>query len=361
MTRNKTLATFNFCKRKLQTAAAGCGLLASFALFTAAPSYGQLNLGSISIGAGIRTDFTNTEPAIGPDQNDFNLDNIRLYISGPVTKHVSFMFNTDYSGPTDALSVMDAAVQFDFNPHFHVWVGRFLPPSDRANLYGPFYANHWEVYSDGIQDGYPSTAIGRDNGAVYWGDFLDQHMKVSVGAFDGKAADGNPDVLFAERVQFDFWDKEVGYFQNSTYYGDKNILAIGGANQVQSGKTASSIDFLLDRKLPNKGVFTIESEYADYNGLGGYFAGYKSQGAYALASYMFPKQVGVGKFQALGKYAYSAYRAGVAPFHQETTEIDFNYIIKEFNARVMSFYQKINYNTVQESSWRAGIGLQFQI
>ena len=50
-------------------------------------------------------------------------------------------------------------------PGFNVWSGRFLPPSDRANLYGPYYAHHWAVYTDGIQDGYPFIFQGRDNGA----------------------------------------------------------------------------------------------------------------------------------------------------------------------------------------------------
>src|SRR5258708_11897738 len=46
-----------------------------------------------------------------------------------------------------------------------------------------------------------------------------------------------------------FWDPEDGYYLNGTYYGDKNLLAIGGATQYQSGHTASTIDFLMERKL----------------------------------------------------------------------------------------------------------------
>src|SRR5690349_24201303 len=49
-----------------------------------------------------------------------------------------------------------AVAQFSFSDKFNIWAGRFLPPSDRANLYGPYYSNHWGVYTDGIQDGYRS-------------------------------------------------------------------------------------------------------------------------------------------------------------------------------------------------------------
>ncbi len=57
-------------------------------------------------------------------------------------------------------------------PEFNIWFGRFLPPSDRANLYGPFYAHEWAVYTDGIQDGYPFVFQGRDNGVDVLGRLL---------------------------------------------------------------------------------------------------------------------------------------------------------------------------------------------
>ena len=57
---------------------------------------------------------------------------------------------------------------------------------------------------------------------------------------------------------------------------------------------------------------------------------------YGLAAYLFPMQVGPGKFEILGKYAKADFTRGAAPsYNQKTTEINFNYIIKEFNARVM--------------------------
>ena len=66
---------------------------------------------------------------------------------------------------------MDAVAQISFSPTANIWMGRFLPPSDRANLYGPYYAHHWNVYADGIQDSYPMIYQGRANGVMYWGQF----------------------------------------------------------------------------------------------------------------------------------------------------------------------------------------------
>ncbi len=100
-------------------------------------------------------------------------------------------------------------------------------------------------------------------------------VKVSIGGFDGKSAvPADPHIIGAARVQIDFWDKEDGYYLNGTYYGDKNLLAIGGASQIQDGHTASTIDFLLEKKVLNGGAFSIESEYSNYNRLGGYIGGY---------------------------------------------------------------------------------------
>jgi len=208
-----------------------------------------------------------------------------------------------------------------------------------------------------------SVFQGRDNGVAYWGDFGKKvKMKISAGAFDGRSADGNPDVIGAARVQLDFWDAEEGYYLNGTYYGDKNLLAIGVATQVQSGNTATTVDFLLERKLPNGGAFSIESEYANYNGLGGYLPGAsKSQGAYALASYIFPKPVGMGKFEVLGKFAKVESHGQAVSINQKTTEVNFNYVIKQFNARVMSFFKDTRFNRLTPNFWQAGIGLQVQI
>jgi len=338
-------------------------LLAGF-LLLAPPSRAQVDLGPVTVGAGLRTDFTHTEPDGADSTDKFGLDDIRLYVNGPVTGKIKFMFNTDYNSSTNTVNVLDAVARIEVSRSFNIWAGRFLEPSDRANLYGPFYAHEWAVYTDGIQDGYPFIFQGRDNGVAYWGDFGKKvKVKVSAGAFDGASATGNPKILGAARVQLDFWDAEDGYYLNGTYYGDKNLLALGGATQAQDGKTATTIDFLLEKKVLNGGAFSVESEYADYNRLGGYDPTHpKSQGAYGLASFLFPKVVGVGKFEILGKYAKAEFTHGATPnYNQKTTEVNFNYVIKQFNARVMTFYKDTRFNRQNPNFWQVGVGLQIQM
>src|SRR5262245_9602645 len=247
------------------------GLLASSIICMAVPRlYAQdAQLPPVTIGAGLQTSFLHNEPDEEDSTDSFALNSIRLYVNGSVTSTIKFMFNTDYTGADNDVNVLDAVARLEFSPMFNIWAGRFLPPSDRANLYGPYYSHHWAVYTDGVQDGYPFIFQGRDNGVMYWGQF--SKVKVSGGAFDGKTATGDDTVLGAGRVQVDFWDQEAGYYLNGTYYGAKNLLAVGLAGQVQgSDKSAYSADFLLEKKLGgNGGVVSIEAEWAKYDGLGG--------------------------------------------------------------------------------------------
>ena len=132
-------------------------------------------------------------------------------------------------------------------------------------------------------------------------------------AADVETTTGDTTVLSAGRVQVDFWDPEAGYYLNGTYYGAKNLLAVGVAGQVQgSDKTAVSVDFLLEKKVAGGGAVSVEAEWAKYSSLGGYDGHYaESQGGYVLGAYLFPKMVGKGKMQLLGKFAKATFEDGV--------------------------------------------------
>ena len=319
----------------------------------------------ISIGGGVQTSFVHTEPEVGDGTDAFLLNSVRLYVSGTATDNIKIMFNTEYDGARNTVNVLDATAQFAFSDKFNVWVGRFLPPSDRANLYGPYYSHHWAVYTDGVQDGYPFIFQGRANGALYWGQF--SKVKVSVGAFDGTSLDGDPTVMGAGRVQVNFWDQETGYYLNGTYYGDKNLLTVAAAGQVQgSDRTAYNVDFLLERKVPVGGAVSVEAEWAKYDHLGGYSAQYGvDDGGYVLGSYLFPKMVGTGRFEVLGKFAKARFREGLRvvdrDFDQKTNELNLNYVIKQFNARVMVFYKDTRFNAVRTDFKQVGVGVQLQM
>ncbi|MEP6916703.1 MAG: hypothetical protein ABJC89_13715 [Acidobacteriota bacterium] len=342
-------------------------LLAGAVLLVAAPLRAQAPapLAPVTVGAGMRTSFASTQPDGGDTTNDFALESVRLYVNGNPANKIKFEFNTEYDGSGNHVTVLDAVAKFELSGKFNIWAGRMLPPSDRANLYGPYYAHHWSVYTDGVQDGYPFVATGRDNGVAYWGQF--DKVKVQAGVFDGSSATGKNDLITAGRVQVDFWDAEPGYYLNGTYYGGKNLLAIGAAGQVQDGEGAYSGDFLLEKKIAGGSSFTVEAELAKYDKLGGYSARYGTDtGGYVLGSYLFPPTAGMtGRFELLGKFAKANFSNGLTAvdedYDQKTTEFNFNYVISDFKARVMFFFKNTTFSAVQTNFKQVGVGLQLQM
>ena len=315
-------------------------------------------------------DFDDGEGGTDSDSSsDFALNSARLYISGKATDNIGFMFNTEYNSNDEEIRVIDAAAQFSFSGGKHnIWVGRFLPPSDRANLYGPYYASNWAVYQDGVQDGYPFETEGRDDGIMYWGQY--DKVKFSIGAFDVTGlTTGDSDVLLAGRVQVDFWDAEDGYYLNGTYYGEKDLLAIGLAAQTADAGEAYTLDFLLEKKLGNSGVITIEAEYAHVRrprrlSVARWRAVYeKTDGYYVLGAYLFGGSAGPGKFQVLAKYGQATYDYAFGDdVDQDTLEFDLNYLIKTFNARISLYYLDKSFDPdVGGDSPTIGLGLQIQM
>lgn len=319
----------------------------------------DVTLPPISVGAGVRTSFTNTDVGASEDVNDFELNSARIYLSGKATENISVMFNTEYNSNNETMRVIDAAAQFSFSDKFNIWAGRFLPPSDRANLYGPYYASNWGVFRDGVQDGYLFETEGRDDGVMYWGQF--GIAKVSFGVFDVPLTKGDSDVLYAGRVQLDFWDQEAGYYLNGSYYGEKDLLAVGLAAQKVGSSLGFTGDFLLEKKLGNSGVVTVEAEYADYEAPQGYVGGVPadSDGYYVLGAYLLPQQLGIGKLQFLAKYGESTYQYVAGEQDLETLELNVNYIIKGQNARISLFY--VDQDLAGNGTTQIGLGLQVQI
>ena len=92
------------------------------------------------IGVGVRGSVSFEENAAPNKSAAFNPapENIRLYTVSQVHKNVQVEYNTELSG--QSINLLDVVVKLDLGV-FDLWVGRQLPPSDRANMDGPFYLN----------------------------------------------------------------------------------------------------------------------------------------------------------------------------------------------------------------------------
>lgn len=328
----------------------------------------EIKLPETTMTASLRTSLVSTSYDTGPDVQDFSLNSLSLYINGKITDNVKFSFSSELDS-SQAVSLQDAIAQFEFSPTMNIWMGRFLPPTDRANSYGAYFSNNWNFAADGTQDGYPFITFGRADGVAYWGDFADKKLKLSAGFFDIPSTKaGTPDadkMMSAARLQYDFWDAEPGYYLNGTYLGEKDILAVAAAINDVDGNSVTNFDFLMEKKVAGGGAFTVEGEYIKYDKLGGYpapAATVSSDGDswYLMSSYLLPQPVGPGKLQVLGKFGTSSYDGigGASAIDMDTTELNLNYIIKSFNAKVSLFYLDHSFSQTGLDNSSIGVGVQ---
>lgn len=352
-------------------------LMAATAMASAAQAGPVLKIDDtkwISIGAGLRTSFQSAEKAApnGSDRSkDFSVESMRLYVDGQVHKDIKFTFNTEKdSSNGDAARVLDAIARFEFSETFNIWMGRLLPPSDRSNLSGPYYLNAW---SFPMVQNYPAIFAGRDDGAAVWGQIMGGKLKYQGGAFQGRQGGSNTSdsLLYAGRLTLNLWDAETGYYNSSTYYGAKDILAFGvvamtqkdgaGTAVTKGDFTGWNVDALMEKKLPGGGVVSLEGAYYDYDRDNVPDASLvQGDGYLILGAYLLPEKIGMGQLQPHLRYQ-SFEATGAANAHTRM-DVGVNYIIDGHNARATLTFSNDDPGTPAADSVNSILfGLQFQI
>lgn len=320
----------------------------------------------VSVGFGLIGSYNYAEDGFNngsDDSNDFTLNHGRLYLSGSLNKYIKGMLNTEKSGGNDNFQVIDAAGIFELSPNLSIYAGRFLSPSSRANMAGPFYTSGDGYWADlTARYGWNGGVIGRDDGVAVVGTALDQRLAYSFGAFEGKdifrfsvGADGadledrsnaeDDDLMYAGRLQYSFWEKEPGYYGTGNYLGSKDIFTIGVAARQKGDGAASStavgdysqwtVDLLLEKKLA-AGAVSLETAYFDYD-TDDVFLSEQGEAYYASAGFIFNQKVGWGQFMPFVRHQNFDSDAG----ETERTDFGVNYIIDGYNASITAVYKDL--------------------
>ena len=307
---------------------------------------------SVAFGVGLRTEFI-----IDPDRDDpqdspvYTMNhNLRPYINGQVHEYLKFEGNLD--SDAENIRVLDAVLKFEFHEYFNLWAGHFLPPSDRANLSGPYFQNAW-TYPTGVHI-YPSGYAGRNDGLAVWGQVNGGQFKWQLGLFDmaNGMGDGTPDPRFAGRLTFNVLDPEPGYYNSSTYYGTKDVLAFGAVlhhipaaegEPDEAADTLWNLDALYENSFAGAGTLDVE---AAFYGFGGADAG---TSFFALASFLFQSPVGIGQLQPMVRFQRAGFSdedtfGGItAPVDTDasitTIDAGLHYVISGHNARLAATVQ----------------------
>lgn len=364
----------------------------------------------VSIGAGLRTSFQAAESGAGASSdkwsNDFNLDNIRLYLNGQIHKYLKVEFNTDCQTCSNGgeVRVLDAIGKFEYNPMVNLWVGRMLVPAERREMNGPFYSSIYNIFSSGTpfepadynltikSDGTSAGSFGRDDGATFWGAAFNGRLQYAVGFFRGLRGGANVDdnILYGQRFAYNFWDveKNPGYYTSGTYYGKGgDILTVGVSNQYQEDGAGTpldhgnfrgtAVDVLMEKVLPNSGVVTLNGEYKNYGISDGYSQASRDAGggfsmfegnAYDVSGmYLFPQKIGIGQVQPYLRYV-NVMPGGSSD--RNSYEGGVNYVIDGHNARVSLSWEYgdlmtkgLNYTSTAagEKTNAVKVGFQWQI
>lgn len=337
---------------------------------------------SVSVGFGLRESYSSVEGAApdGSRSSDFNLDSARLFFGASLNKNIKGMFNTEWDG--DKIRVLDAAGQFAISPALNIWAGRMLPPSDRANLAGPYYSlggGYWA----GVASRYGFNGgifRGRDDGVTVWGNVMDGRLGYSFGVFEGytfgigsltqnqgRAASINAsdELMVAGRLQYDFWDLEPGYYGTGNYLGAKDILAIGiAARQQKEGVltldgvgdySSYNVDFLLEKRIPGSGAVSFEAAYYDYD-TDDIVRSEQGTAYSAAAGYIFDKGLGWGRLQPFVRFQKFSPDTSI-----DTRQVDagVNYIIDGYNAQLSAVYSRTKVTGVDDQS-KFVVALQLQ-
>ena len=342
----------------------------------------------VKVGFGVRTSFQGFENGAesnGGRTRDFSLDNARIFLSGKINDKITAYLHTDISnaqghadldglGDLDELHILDAAIDYQISDNVAVKFGRFLPSTDRSNLSGPFFLNAWEFPFVQYSNGYYDIFQGRDDGVSLYGERgEDVQVKWSLGLFEGydTAGVGGDDRLWmVGRVVLNFLDPEEGYFNSSTYYGEKDIAALGFSFSNQNDAhgngldyTAWSMDLLFETTIDSGAVVTLEGAYYDRdhdnsavgNGLQG-------EGYFILGSYLFSDSTSIGditgRLQSSVRYQESDRDAPGVGLREHQVDYSLNYIIHGHNARVSLILQDINLSGGVEDQQNLIIGGQ---
>ena len=339
---------------------------------------------SVSVGLGLRGSFSSVEngaPNGTSDSQNFSLDSARIYLSGSLNKYIKGMLNTEKDIAGQGFQAIDANVQIQITPELTIWAGRFLSPSDRANLAGPYYSlggGYWSGIASryGFNGGY----IGRDDGVAVVGSLLDGKLSYSFGAFEGNRAfqiapspatsvagnrTGSDGLMYAGRLQVDFWDAEPGYYGTGNYLGGKDILAVGIAGRSQKNGAFSatrtgdyssySVDFLLEKKGVGPGALSIEAAGYDYD-TSNVFLSEQGTAYSAGVGYIFNQKVGWGQFQPFVRHQKFSPDNNI-----DTKKTDFgvNYIIDGYNAQVGAVYSNTKVTGARDVR-AISVAMQFQ-
>ncbi|TRO80500.1 porin [Desulfuromonas acetexigens] len=285
--------------RKLLTACVGTVLLATPAFAGPTWTFGPEDQGALKLEYKGQFQLNHRDTGGGSDDDEsvseFNFRRNRVALMGAYGKHFGLYVQTEFNednnitgfnvtdGDNEDFQLLDAVMRFKYNDAVNFWLGKYKYSFTRENLEAcemPLTLDRSLLIRAPLVD--EGT---RDKGVTLWGNLFDQKFQYRLDAMNGRNDSASaPDSAFryGARAHVTLLDPENGHGYKGTYLGEKKVLTIGGAYQMEkdvaySNYTAAGIgsesvdykawtaDLFFEYPVDGVGTFTVSGAYADYD------------------------------------------------------------------------------------------------
>ena len=219
------------------------------------------------------------------DLNDFLVRRAYMSIKGTATPMLDFFvhYALDRAGQDGAgganrdielrdgwmrVKLVDEAVMLN--------LGRMYVPITRTPSTKSLMMIDLDWTQGGVRGGsfYPSATCNRDDGAMLWGNLMDDKLRYRLMIAEGLQGATNPEdnLRFSGQVSVSLLEPEKGYFNPQTHLGKKNVLSIlasydtqedlmlGGLEKDYAAWTA---ELHYDQPMGDGAGLTVEAVYVD--------------------------------------------------------------------------------------------------
>lgn len=281
---------------KLLTACVGTVLLATPAFAGPTWTFGPEDQGALKLEYKGQFQLNHRDTGGGSDNDEsvseFNFRRNRLALMGAYGKHFGLYVQTEYSednnisgfsvtdGDNEDFQLLDAVMRFKYNDAVNFWLGKYKYSFTRENL----EACEMPLTLDrSLLIRAPLASEGtRDKGVTLWGNLFDQKFQYRLDAMNGRNdSTSSPESAFryGARAHVTLLDPENGHGYKGTYLGEKKVLTLGGAYQMEKdvaysntvAKTGAvdydawTVDLFFEYPVDGVGTFTVSGAYADYD------------------------------------------------------------------------------------------------
>ena len=226
---------------------------------------------SLFVAVGVRASV-GAAGSMNPTTYDLALDAAILSIGGQYDHTLKISLNGGRARGGE-LAILDAIGMWEPKEWFHLWVGRFLVPTDRATLTGPFFSTSWDFP---IASAWPAAVAGRSEGFTVWGNISAIGLKYYAGLFrrPDTLPTGIRDLMGTVRLAWSPIGSEPAYYANGTFFGSRRVLTFAAGARVAPNHVGPmdargdlwgwNVDAFFESPLGAAGVLTLEAALFRY-------------------------------------------------------------------------------------------------